>query len=123
MTAPNLLTPTTITGLTATADLSSTSSTSLVSNAASSGKVLKIVSLYVANVSGSAATIGLRYHSAAAGGGTATDIVYGVTVPAAATEVLLDKDAPIYLPENSSLTLVAGTADALKVVASYEDIS
>jgi len=37
--------------------------------------------------------------------------------------VLLDKDAPIYLPENSSLTLVAGTASALKAVASYEDIS
>ena len=124
MTAPNLLSPTTISGKTVTVDLSSTSATSILSNAASSGKVLKINSLYVANVDGTAAAeITINYYSAAALGGTATQICSTVSVPADATLVVVDKDAYIYLEENTSLGATAGTANDLKVVCSYEDIS
>ena len=124
MAAPNLLSPTTISGKTVTVDLSSTSATSILSNAASSGKVLKINSLYVANVDGtSAAEITINYYSAAALGGTATQICSTVAVPADATLVVVDKDAYIYLEENTSLGATAGTANDLKVVCSYEDIS
>ena len=124
MAAPNLLSPTTISGKTVTVDLSSTSATSILSNAASSGKVLKINSLYVANVDGtSAAEITINYYSAAALGGTATQICSTVSVPADATLVVIDKDAYIYLEENTSLGATAGTANDLKVVCSYEDIS
>jgi len=124
MAAPNLLSPTTITGKTVTVDLSTTSATSIVSNAASSGKVLKINSLYVANVDGtSAAEITINYYSAAALGGTATQICSTVAVPADATLVVVDKDSYIYLEENTSLGATAGTANDLKVVCSYEDIS
>jgi hypothetical protein len=124
MAAPNLLSPTTITGKSVTVDLSSTSATSILSNAASSGKVLKINSLYVANVDGtSAAEITINYYSAAALGGTATQICSTVAVPADATLVVVDKDAYIYLEENTSLGATAGTANDLKVVCSYEDIS
>ena len=124
MAAPNLLSPTTINGKTVTVDLSTTSATSILSNAASSGKVLKINSLYVANVDGtSAAEITINYYSAAALGGTATQICSTVAVPADATLVVVDKDAYIYLEENTSLGATAGTANDLKVVCSYEDIS
>ena len=124
MAAPNLLSPTTINGKTVTVDLSSTSATSILSNAASSGKVLKINSLYVANVDGTAtAEITINYYSAAALGGTATQICSTVAVPADATLVVIDKDAYVYLEENTSLGATAGTANDLKVVCSYEDIS
>jgi hypothetical protein len=124
MAAPNLVSPTTITGKSVTVDLTSTSATSILSNAASSGKVLKVNSLYVANVDGtSAAEITINYYSAAALGGTATPIASTVAVPADATLVVVDKDAYIYLEENTSLGATAGTANDLKVVCSYEDIS
>ena len=124
MAAPNLLSPTTINGKTVTVDLSTTSATSILSNAASSGKVLKVNSLYVANVDGTNnAEITINYYSAAALGGTATQIASTVVVPADSTLVVIDKDAYIYLEENTSLGATAGTASDLKVVCSYEDIS
>ena len=124
MAAPNLLSPTTINGKTVTVDLSSTSATSILSNAASSGKVLKINSLYVANVDGTNnAEITINYYSAAALGGTATQIASTVVVPADSTLVIIDKDAYIYLEEDKSLGATAGTSGDLKVVCSYEDIS
>ena len=124
MAAPNLVSPTTIIGKTVTVDLTSTSATSILSNAASSGKVFKINSLYVANVDGtSSAEITINFYSAAALGGTATQIASTVVVPADATLVVIDKDAYIYMEENTSLGATAGTASDLKVVCSYEDIS
>jgi len=124
MAAPNLLSPTTITGKSVTVDLTTTSATAILSNAASSGKVLKVNALYVANVDGTInAEITINYYSAAALGGTATQICSTVTVPADATLVVIDKDAYIYLEENTSLGATAGTASDLKIVCSYEDIS
>jgi hypothetical protein len=124
MTAPNLLSPTTINGKTVTVDLSSTSATSILSNAASSGKVLKVNALYVSNVDGTGnAEITINYYSAAALGGTATQIASTVVVPADATLVVIDKDAYIYLEENTSLGATAGSSSDLKIVCSYEDIS
>jgi len=124
MAAPNLLSPTTITGRSVTVDLTTTSATSILSNAASSGKVLKVNSLYVANVDGTSnAEITINYYSAAALGGTATQICSTVVVPADATLVVVDKNAYIYLEENTSLGATAGTASDLKIVCSYEDIS
>jgi hypothetical protein len=124
MTAPNLLSPTTINGKTVTVDLSSTSATSILSNAASSGKVLKVNALYVSNVDGTGnAEITINYYSAAALGGTATQIASTVVVPADATLVVIDKDAYIYLEENTSLGATAGSSSDLKIVCSYEVIS
>jgi len=124
MAAPNLLSPTTITGKSVTVNLTTTSATSILSNAASSGKVLKVNSLYVANVDGTTnAGITINYYSAAALGGTATQLCSTVVVPADATLVVVDKDAYIYLEENTSLGAEASTASDLKIVCSYEDIS
>lgn len=123
MAAPNLLSPTTINGKTVAVNLTSTSATSVLSNASSSGKVLKVNSLYVANTTGTAASITINQYSAAALGGTAYPIASAILVPANATLVVIDKDAYVYLEENTSLGATAGTSNALQIVCSYEDIS
>lgn len=123
MAAPNLLSPTNILGKTTAVSLTTTSATSVLSNAASSGKALKINSLYVANTTSSAVNITINQYSAAALGGTAYPIASTVAVPGNATLVVIDKDAYVYLEENTSLGATAGTGSALQIVCSYEDIS
>lgn len=124
MAAPNIVNVSTITGKTAVVDLSTTNATAVVSNAASSGKVFKINSLYVSNVDGaSSANITIGLYSEDDIGGTATEIVKTVVVPADATLVVISKDSAIYLEEDKSIGATASAANDLKVVCSYEEIS
>ena len=124
MAAPNVVNVATITAKSALVALSSTSQTTLVSNAASSGKVFKINMIQVANVDGTnACDVTVDMHSAAAGGGTAYSLVSTISVPADASLVALDKNTAIYLEEDRSITATAGTAGDLEVIVSYEEIS
>lgn len=124
MAAPNIVNVSTITGKTAVVSLTTTSATSVVSNAASSGKVFKINSLIVSNVDGTNnAEITVSLYSAAAIGGTATEICSTVSVPADASLVVIDKNTAIYLEEDKSIGATAGTASDLKIICSYEEIS
>ena len=124
MAAPNIVDVSTIIGKSATVALSSTSQTTLVSNAASSGKVFKINMIQVANVDGAnAADVTVDVHSAASGGGTAYSLVSTISVPADASLVALDKGTALYLEEDRSITATAGTASDLEVIVSYEEIS
>ena len=123
MAAPNIVNVATITGKSATVALSSTSQTTLVSNAASSNKVFKINMIQVANVDGTnACDVTVDVHSAAAGG-TAYSLVSTISVPADASLVALDKGTALYLEEDRSITATAGTANDLEVIVSYEEIS
>ena len=124
MTAPNIVNVTTITGKSAVVDLTGTSATLVVENPASSGKVFKINSLVVSNVDGTnAADITISFFSEDNIGGTATEIVSTVSVPADASLVVIDKNTSIYLEEDRSIGATAGAANDLKVVVSYEEIS
>ena len=124
MAAPNIVDVTTITGKSAVVDLTSTAATAVVSNAAASGKVFKINSLIVSNVDGTnAADITISYFSEDDIGGTATEIVSTISVPADASLVVIDKNTSIYLEEDRSIGATAGTASDLKVLVSYEEIS
>ena len=124
MAAPNIVNVTTITGKTDQINLTTTSATAVVSNAAASGKVFKINSLIVSNVDGtSAADITVAIYSEDDIGGTATELVSTVSVPADATLVVIDKNTALYLEEDMSIGATAGTANDLKVVVSYEEIS
>jgi hypothetical protein len=124
MAAPNIVNVSTITGVSSTTALSTTSATTLVSNAASSGKVYKINMIQVANVDGTnAADITIDVHSAASGGGTAYSLVSTISVPADASLVVLDKNTSLYLEEDRSITATAGAANDLEVIVSYEEIS
>ena len=123
MAAPNLINATTINGKTTGANLTTTSATAVLSNAAGSGKCLKINTLNVTNYSASAALVTVSWYNAAAIGGTAYAIAGNVTVPATTTLNIIDKTSQYYLEENTSLGATAGTANALIVTCSYEDIS
>lgn len=124
MANPNIVNVTDIRGKTVVANLSTTNATLVVENVAASGKVFKINSLYVSNVDGSsAADITVSIYSEDNIGGTATEIVSTVSVPADATLVVISKDTSIYLEEDRSIGATAGTASDLKVVCSYEEIS
>jgi len=124
MAAPNIVNVTTITGKSNVVSLTTTSPTAVVSNAASSSKVFKINSLVVSNVDGTnAADITIALYSEDDIGGTATEIVSTVSVPADASLIVIDKNTSIYLEEDRSIGATAGAANDLKVVVSYEEIS
>jgi hypothetical protein len=124
MTAPNIVNVTTITGKTNVVSLTTTNATLVVENPVSSNKVFKINSLVVSNVDGTnAADITVSLYSEDNIGGTATEIVSTVSVPADASLVVIDKNTSIYLEEDKSIGATAGSASDLKVVCSYEEIS
>lgn len=119
MTAPNLSSPTTVTGKTVGYAVT-TSMAAALSNSAASDKVFKINSVYCANVDGTnAADISLEHFD----GTTGRKLASTITVPADATQVLVTRDAYIYLEEGHSLRAQASAAGDLELVISYEDIS
>ncbi len=124
MASPNIVNVTTITGKTNVVSLTTTNATLVVENPVSSNKVFKINSLVVSNVDGTnAADITVSLYSEDNIGGTATEIVSTVSVPADASLVVIDKNTSIYLEEDKSIGATAGSASDLKVVCSYEEIS
>ena len=124
MANPNIVNVTTIYGNSSSTSLTTTSATSLVSNAASSGKVFKINSIVAANVDGTtAADISINVYSQASLGGTAYPIASTISVPADATLIITDKTTSFYLLENQSIGATAGTASDLVVTASWEEIN
>ena len=124
MANPNIVNVAAIYGNTSTTSLTTTSATSIVSNASASGKVYKINSIVVANIDGTnAADITINIYSAAALGGTATAIASTISVPADATLIVTDKTTSFYLLEDRSIGATAGTASDLVVTASWEEIN
>jgi len=124
MAAPNIVNVTTITGKTASVALSTTSMTSLVSNAAASGKVFKINSIIVANVDGAnVCDVTVDLFSEDDIGGTGYSLASTVAVPADSSLVVLDKNSAIYLEEDKSIGVQASAADDLEIICSYEEIS
>ena len=133
MAAPNIVNVTTITGVTTFhAGIAATTGgkgalgiTTVVSNAASSGKVLKINSLVAASI-GSTTGVTLQYFNDVnhASAGSTVSIGMTLSVPLFSTLALITKDNSVYLEENTSLGIFAqpntGTID---VVCSYEEIS
>lgn len=119
MAAPNMVNISTITGKSAVLAVTTTP-TDIVSNGSSSNNVLKINSLSVANINGTAAaTVNVSLFR----GGTEYKLAHVVSVPAAATLVSLDKTNTIYLEEGDSLRLTASVNSYLHAVCSYEIIS
>ena len=124
MAAPNIVNVGTITGKSFYLALAKTSATALVSNAASSGKVFKINMIQVANVDGSVACdVTVKYHTQDDIGGTGYALVSTVSVPQDSSLVVLDKNTALYLEEDRSISVTAGTANDLEVLVSYEEIS
>lgn len=118
MAAPNIVNVSTITGKTAVQAVSTTA-TDIIVNSASSGTVVKVNTLSIANVNGtSAATITASIYRAAA----EYKLSHLISVPAGSTLVVLDKTSSIYLEEGDSLRLTASVNSYLHATASYEVI-
>ncbi len=124
MANPNIVNVTSILGKTTYITPANTSANVLLSNAASSGEVLKINQIVAANVDGTAAVdCTVTINTAAAGGGTAYPIVSTVSVPADASLIVADKTTAIYLEEDKSIVVTSGSANDLAFTISYEIIS
>ncbi|NBS90738.1 hypothetical protein EBS67_12200 [bacterium] len=120
MAAPNIVSVATMYGKTVGLAVPITA-TAIASNAAASGKSLKINSLIIANVDGTTA-----YNITAdlyKNGTTSYRIAYLISVPANATLVLLSRESAIYLEEGDSIRLTASTVSKLEAVCSYEEIA
>jgi hypothetical protein len=124
MTAPNIINVTSIVGKTVT-NAVTTSLTTLVDNPPNSNKVLKINTLYVANINGNASadiSVGLYTDT------TITPLIIRylartVTVPADTTVLVLGRDGPIYLEEGARLVVSGSIVNYLDVICSYEEIT
>lgn len=118
MAAPNLNAPTKVEGKVATQAVG-TSATAIVTNAPASGKAIRVVSLWVANVDGvSAASVSVDVYD----GSTARHILKLVDVPADSTlEVIGPR--PLYLDEGKSLRLTAAVSGDIEAVCAYEEVS
>lgn len=120
MAAPNLINANTIIGRTAGATLTTTNPTTILPNPENSNKCFKINTLNVCNSTNSPASITVYWNTTA---GVTLNIVGNVPIPAGSTLNVIDKTSQYYLEENTSLGATAGTANALVVTVSYEDIS
>jgi hypothetical protein len=124
MANPNIVAVTAIYGNNSLTSLTTTNATSIINNAASSGKVYKVNSIVVANVDGtSAADITINIYSAASLGGTAYPIASTISVPADSSIIITDKTTSFYLKEDQSVGATAGSASDLVVTASWEEIN
>jgi|TARA_B100000073_G_scaffold9871_1_gene8315 hypothetical protein len=123
MANPNIVSVASIYGKTVYDQDIAASAASLVSNAASSGKIFKINSLIIANIDGTnSADISVTLRNAA-GGTIYSYLAWTVAVPADATLIVISKDTSIYLEEDMSLYVQASAANDLSATCSYEEIS
>lgn len=124
MANPNLNSATAVYADNALVRLTSTTETLVVSNAASSGKVLLLESIYVSNVDGAnACDLTLNMYAAATNTGTATKLAHTVSVPADATLLPVLKDGTIVVKEGQSIYATASAGDDLHIVASWKELS
>ena len=125
MAAPNIVNISTLTGKTTYVNLTTTGSTSVLSNASGSNRVYKINSLFVSNTdTANAVNITVNYYdsSSVSAATTSGSLAGTITVPAKSNLIILDKSTALYLEENDAIGAIAGTAAKLTVVCSYEDI-
>jgi hypothetical protein len=118
MTAPNLKSPTTITGKTARYAVTETLANALA-NAPNSNKVLKINSIFCSNVDGTNdADISVSIYN------STTDyyLTKTLTVPVKATQIISSKETYFYLEEGDSIRALASAASDLELVIGYEEI-
>jgi hypothetical protein len=118
MAAPNLKSPTTITGKTTTYTCTTTL-TSVLSNSAASGKLLKVNTIRAANTTTNGATIDLTVFRSAAH----TYIIEGPTVAPYTSFVALNKEEYLYLEEGDALYAKASANSSIDLIVNYEEIS
>jgi hypothetical protein len=131
MANPNIVNVTSIYGKTTYYMPTGTTAVVLLTNAAASGKVLKINNVVVANIDGTNAvnatvsyyTNGAVAQGSAPSGGTAYQIASTISVPANASLIVVDKSTQLYIEEGNCISITSSTASKLVFTVSYEEIS
>ena len=122
MAAPNIVNVSTITGITTGRALTTSLTTALVMNPASSGKAFKINSIVVANVDGSSsADASIEFYDSSAS--SPTRLASTVPVPADSTLIIVDKNSSFYLEEGDIIRGGASANSDLECLISYEELS
>ena len=126
MAAPNIVDVSTITGITtrkAGINLESAGVSVIVTNAASSGKVLKVNSLVATSI-GTTTGVTTKIFNKAAGVGNSVSLGSTMSVPTYSSLAVISKDMSIYLQEDQSIGVFkqASLGD-IDVVCTYEEIS
>lgn len=122
MAAPNIKSASTITSVTGktTGYAVTTSLAIALINSAASNKLFKVNSVYCANIDGTnAANITLTHYD----GTTDFRLAFTIAVPPDATQILVARDAFIYLEEGQSLRAQASDNSRLELVIAYEEIA
>ena len=131
MAAPNIVNVATITGVTTyIAGVSTVGAgngiSTVVTNAASSGKVVKINCL-IATAIGTTTGVTVNHYNSASqftGAAATVSLASTMTVPTFSSLAVIDKTNSIYLQENEQIGVIAqSNAGTLDVVCSYEEIS
>ena len=138
MAAPNIVNVSTITGITTiisgvnttpinqngkTGTGNECGTTTIVSKAPGSGKVLKINTIQVTAI-GDTTGVDVKYFDAAAGLGNSVGLGITMTVPLYSSLTIVDKSNSFYLEENRSIGAHRQTyAGTLNIICSYEQIS
>jgi hypothetical protein len=117
MTAPNLLSPTTVTGKTAIAELT-TSLVAIIDNPSASGKVFKINTIRAANITGSAVTISVCHHR-----GQHNYLLKDGALDGAKTIIVTDKNEYVYLEEGDQLMASSSSGSSVHLTINYEEIN
>ena len=137
MAAPNIVNVTTITGVTTfhagintggtgvSVPINTAGVTTIVSNAAASGKVLKINSLIAAGVGNTTGiTVDIYDKATATGAANTVSLASTISVPTFSSVVIIGKENAIYLEEDRSLGVYCQpNAGSINVVVAYEEIS
>lgn len=130
MANPDIVSVAHIYGVTANYTITGNTAVSVITNAASSGKVYKIESMTVANTTTNAVNCTVSYYTkstavgSAPSGGTAFPICSTVSVPANSSLVVIEKSNGLYLTEDACISVTSGNSGGyLTANISYEDIS
>jgi hypothetical protein len=119
MAAPNLKSPSSIIGKTEKYAPTILIGTAL-SNPSSSNKVLKVNSIFCANINGiNSADISVSRYD----GISDAYMAYLISVPAKATQIISSKETYFYLEEGHSIRAIASANSYLQLIISYEEIS
>ena len=123
MTAPNLVSPSSILGKTTYLTLANTNETDLLVNASGSDTAMRVTNLMAANIDGSGAADITATLYTAASGGTGYAIASTVSVPADSTMVILTRENGFWLEEDRRITVQASASGDLSVICSYEEVT
>ena len=121
MSNPNIYS-TTVVNLVTLGGALTNSEVALLSNAASSGHVYKIISLYVSNISSGNGTVTASWNNGASLGGTDYHLCKTTPVITTGSLVIIDETSPVVLNENNSLGVLANASSTLEYVLVYQDI-